>query len=238
MSSAWWRWSLFIGFHLVCMQALLRIGLFPWACAIAWLPFIPGSAWDWAQKKLRLPASSARKVDRENHRFWPLLDYAGCGLVFLAAVDVMAWNISSLPGAPKVSIHTFGSILAQRWNMYAPYPRKVHGWLVVPADLANGQQVDLFTGKALSWDKPKDIGAYFGDDLWRRFISNLFDNQNPADLKRYADYQVRKWDQIHSPDKDVQTVSIIFMRETTLPNFSVSPAEKDALYFETFAAGQ
>jgi hypothetical protein len=238
MSSAWWRWSLFIGFHLVCMQALLRIGLFPWACAIAWLPFIPGSAWDWAQKKLRLPASSARKVDREKHRFWPLLDYAGCGLVFLAAVDVMAWNISSLPGAPKVSIHPFGSILAQRWNMYAPYPRKVHGWLVVPADLANGQQVDLFTGKALSWDKPKDIGAYFGDDLWRRFISNLFDNQNPADLKRYADYQVRKWDQIHSPDKDVQTVSIIFMRETTLPNFSVSPAEKDALYFETFAAGQ
>ncbi len=37
---------LFVGFHLIGMQLLLRIGLFPWVCATAWLVFIPRFFWD------------------------------------------------------------------------------------------------------------------------------------------------------------------------------------------------
>ncbi len=97
--------------------------------------------------------------------------------------------------------------------MYAPAPRKVHGWLVIPADLANGSQVDLFTGQPVSWEKPADIGAYFGDDRWRRYLSNLFDEQDSDDLRRYADYLVNKWNLAHSPDQKAATVTIIFMRQ-------------------------
>ena len=131
---------------------------------------------------------------------------------------------------------TFGSIvrLDQRWNMYAPAPRQNHGWLVVPADLANGTQVDLFTGQPVSWEKPKDIGAYFGDDRWRRYLSNLFDDQDPQALQGYANYLVRNWNQSHGNDQKVQAVTITFMRQETQPDLTVTAPEKDVLYFHAY----
>jgi hypothetical protein len=116
--------------------------------------------------------------------------------------------------------------------MYAPYPRKEHGWLVVPADLANGTQVDLFTGQPVSWDKPTDLGAYFGDDRWRRFLSNLFDDRDPQALQGYADYLVRNWNLRHEESEKVQDVSIVFMQQVTQPDLTVTSPEKNVLYFQ------
>jgi hypothetical protein len=233
---------LFVGFHLVGMQSLFRIGLFPWACAVAWLPFIPSGVWDRLAARLRNPgwmvadvAPVARKPrgKPEIGRRQQWVGYGAGAVAVLAALDVVAWNVSSLPGAPQIPFHPFGPALDQRWDMYAPFPRREHGWLVVPADLADGSQVDLFTGKAVSWDRPKDIGAYFGDDLWRRYLSNLFDGQNPDDLKRYADYLVREWNRDHPTDQQVQDVSIVYMRQVTQPDLSDSAPERVAIYFET-----
>jgi hypothetical protein len=118
--------------------------------------------------------------------------------------------------------------------MYAPAPRKDHGWLVVPADLANGTQVDLFTQLPVSWDKPQDIGAYFGDDRWRRYLSNLFDNREPKALQSYADYLVNKWNNTHGDSEKVQAVTIIFMRQETQPDLTITPPEKDVLFFRNY----
>jgi vitamin K-dependent gamma-carboxylase-like protein len=240
--------ALFMGFHLIGMEALLRIGLFPWVCAAAWLIFIPGSFWDWLKvrrdKLLKIkpgkrPAEPRRKKDATVHS-WPVLDYACSFLVVVSFLDVLAWNIASVSGATSMQWmnkhDTFGNIvrLDQRWNMYAPAPRKEHGWLVVPADLANGSQVDLFTGQAVSWEKPKDIGAYFGNDHWRRYLSNLFDDQDPQALQGYADYLVRNWNQYHREDQKIQAMTITFMRQETQPDLTITPPEKDVLYFHAY----
>jgi hypothetical protein len=240
--------TLFVGFHLIGMEALLRIGLFPWVCATAWLVFIPGSFWDWLKarsdrllkiKRAKKPAESRRKKD-SIAQTWPFLDVACSSIVVVAFLDVLAWNIASINGAAALQWmykhDTFGKIvrLEQRWNMYAPAPRKEHGWLVVPADLANGTEVDLFTGQPVSWEKPRDIGAYFGDDRWRRYLSNLFDEKDPKALQGYADYLVRNWNRNHGKDQEVQAVTIIFMRQETLPDLTVTAPEKDVLYFHPY----
>jgi hypothetical protein len=155
-------------------------------------------------------------------------------------LDVLAWNIASVTGSDSMRWmerhDRLGNVLKleQRWNMYAPYPRKEHGWLVVPADLANGTPTDLLTGRPLSWEKPGNIGATFGDDHWRRYLSNLFDDQNPQALQHYAAYLVQNWNRHHDPDQKVQVVTIVFMKQITLPDLTVTPPEKDVLYFHAF----
>jgi hypothetical protein len=68
----------------------------------------------------------------------------------------------------------------------------------------------------------------------RRYLSNLFDNQNPDDLKRYATYMVNRWNKAHGPERKVADVSIVFMRVETQPDLTVNPAVKDTLYFQSF----
>jgi hypothetical protein len=125
---------LFLGFHLIGMQTLLRIGLFPWACAIAWLPFIPVGAWDWLVGRLRNPGwltLAAEPVPRKRRAkpvtgWRPWAGYGAGGVAVFASVDMLAWNVSSLPGATHIPFHPFGRILEQRWDMYAPFPRRDH----------------------------------------------------------------------------------------------------------------
>jgi len=235
--------AFFIGFHLIGMQSLLRIGLFPWVCASAWLVFIPGSFWEWLGTRQEiLPKGKKAKTRQESsfHRRWTPLDYGCSALIIAAFLDIMAWNIASVSGS--ISLHwmkqhdAFGNALRldQRWNMYAPYPRKEHGWLVIPADLADGTQVDLFTGQSVSWEKPKDIGAYFGDDHWRRYLSNLSDDRDPQVLQGYADYLVHHWNQAHGQNQKIQAIAIIFVKQVTLPDLTITSPEKDVLYFHEF----
>ena len=241
---------LFVGFHLIGMQCLLRVGLFPWVCATAWLIFIPGFAWDWLTAKEATPAGRKKqKIKRtearhgeadEGARARPALDYSCSALVVAAFLDVLAWNIASFRGNEAMRWMTQHDVLGnalrldQRWNMYAPYPRSDHGWLIVAGDLADGTEVDLFTGQPVSWDKPKDLGAYFGDDRWRRFLSNLFDEQDSKALQAYADYLVRRWNQRHPAGEVVQTVTIYYMKQVTQPDLTITSPEKDAIYFRSY----
>jgi len=238
--------TLFIGFHLIGMQSLLRIGLFPWVCATAWLIFLPASFWNFFDKKRedQKSKSSQRKqpkrVSSSELKPVGLLDRITSGFILISFLDVCAWNTASLNGPDAFRwmkqhdawSHIFQ--LDQRWNMYAPYPRDEHGWLVVPADLANGTQVDLFTSQPVSWDKPGDLGAYFGDDRWRRYLSNLFNDRDPQALQGYADYLVRNWNQHHGEDQKVQIVTIIFMKQITMPDLTNTPPEKDVLYLHAY----
>jgi hypothetical protein len=227
---------LFVGFHLLGMHALFRLGVLPWAGAAAWLPFVPGSMWDWMGRVLRARDLGALAASGRREPLPPLVICAGCMAVALATIDAASWTLSSLPNGPKFGIHPFGTILQQRWDMYAPCPKKEHGWLVVQADLENGRQVDLFTGEDVTWSKPRDIGAYFGDDLWRRYLSNLWERKNPDDMKAYTDFLVRNWNGHSNPSDQVHSVELIFMRETTQPDLVDSAAEQDTLYSEKFSS--
>src|SRR5687768_15665705 len=52
--------------------------------------------------------------------------------------------------------HHLSSMLRQdqHWSLFAPAPSSNAGWLVIPATLANGSQIDLFRNKPVSYDNP------------------------------------------------------------------------------------
>jgi len=209
--------------------------------------FIPGFFWNCLEnrfKRSKTFVECKRFIPQKRPRRIPIikaiLDFAGSVMVVVSFLDMLAWNIASLNGISGIrwmQYHDFygGTLrLDQRWNMYAPAPRAVHGWLVVPANLADGSQIDLFTGQPTSWVKPGDIGAYWGDDRWRRYLSNLMDDQDPNELQRYADYLVNKWNESHSSDRKVATITIIFMKQITKPDLTITAPEQDVLYFHSY----
>ncbi len=130
---------LFLSFHVIGMQLLLRIGYFPWICAIAWLIFIPGFFWDF----LTGPAHRQPVAAMVSRRVG-LVDIGATIVLFLAFADVLAWNVAGLRGkegdAWMKSHDPLRPILHvdQTWRLFAPYPRPEHGWIVAPAQLTDG----------------------------------------------------------------------------------------------------
>jgi hypothetical protein len=236
---------LFVSLHLIGMQSLLRVGIFPWVCATAWVAFIPGFFWQWVGQFLsplipflkndaqKSKKSTTKPAFESKNYGW---DCAVRAIIISCFVDILAWNFSSLSGEPGLDwmnrhdVIGYNLGLRQEWNMYAPRPKTIHGWLIVPADLADGTRVDLITGKQVSTTKPRDIGVYMGDDHWRRYLSNLFDERDPETLRTYADYLIHQWNKNHLNEQGVQSVSIIFIREDTDDK---SNPQQEVLYFSS-----
>lgn len=62
--------------------------------------------------------------------------------------------------------------LWQRWNLFAPYPRLVDGWIVAPGKFEDGVVIDLRSGEAVN-DKMRRW--FWGPDVrWKKYESNLY----------------------------------------------------------------
>ncbi|MCE0497596.1 MAG: HTTM domain-containing protein [Methylacidiphilales bacterium] len=230
---------LFLSFHLIGMQFLLRIGYFPWVCATAWLIFIPGFFWN------TLTGPIGRYFHGVNPTGWVrLLDLSMAGLALFSFADILVWNVVSLPD-PKAYVSkseawmkthdpSMGVLhLDQRWHMYArPYPHQ--GWYVIPAELADGSQVDLFTNRPVSWDRPRDFADYLGNIRWRVYLANLEFDRDPETLRQYSDYLADQWDKGHPENRKVKTTTLIFMSQTTLPNLTITEPKRVILFTKKY----
>jgi len=231
---------LFVSFHLICMQSMMMLGFFPWVCAAAWLIFIPAFFWDFVTG----PFSLLRFMLPP--KGWVLfLDRSMAGLVLISLADVLAWNAVQIidlkiPNSPAVawmkSHDPTVSILHldQRWRLFAPNVYAEQGWLIVPAELTDGTQIDLYTHKPLSWDHPEDLAEYLGDDRWRAFMRNLFHDRDPGTLHHYSETLVDKWNAEHPATQQVKKVTLVFMKETTHADLTISKPEPVTLYEKNY----
>ena len=70
--------------------------------------------------------------------------------------------------------------LWQRWNLFAPYPRLIDGWIIAPGKFEDGVVIDLRSGEAVN-DKMKRW--FWGPDVrWKKYESNLY-SKNYRQLK-------------------------------------------------------
>ena len=221
---------IFTAFHLIGIQFLFRLGFFPWVAAASWLIFIPPFFWDTVTGSL-----CVNQATIPSPKWARLLDRSATSLVFLCLADVL------IGSGPSLWASDFGENLRardplqpilhldQRWRMFSPLPDDNHGWLVIPASLADGSQVDLFTGQPVLWSKPPDIGDYFGDYRWISRVGHIIVHQDPADVQQFGDYLVNKWNAEHPLNK-VQSISIVYMQQWTLPNLTITDPAPLVLY--------
>jgi len=225
---------LFLIFHLIGMQSLLLLGFFPWVCAAAWLIFLPGFFWDFLTRTTNPSFQNATPIKAT------ALDWSLTGLLILSLADITAWNVASLRGGDYEQWMKDHDItqnilhINQRWRMYAPQPYGEHGWLVIPTKLVDGTEIDLFTGKPLSWAKPPNIADYLGSDRWRGFFDDLMYNPQPESLRQYSDDLVTRWNISHPANQKAQSLSVIYMKQTLRPDLILSEPEHVSLYSQKY----
>lgn len=183
----------------------LYLGFFVFTSIISWLVFIPGEFWDRVQGKTStVVAITSSKV---------------LNLIALCLIAyVLAWNIRTLNYNKYDAYYPnhFGFIgrvlhLEQMWNMFY-IPTRSDGWFVVPAELLNGQVVDLYrNGAPLSWERPALVSSLFPDQRWRKYMLNLVLPAYKDYIPYYARYMCRSWNRRHERNEEVKALQVVFM---------------------------
>jgi len=232
----------FIGFHAL-MALCLELGLFPAVCSAAWLVFLPSQFWDWVETRLgafsapsRIAASlfgslcfpSCRRSlagQPLTARRRPLQAGVKSSLAALFLLYVFLWNLRTTDQRrfEKYLPHSLDWIgwisgMAQVWDMFSPSPLMEGGWFVMPAQLANGKEVDVFrNGASVSWKKPALVSSMYKNDRWRKYMVVIAAAANTSLRPPLGGYLCRRWNATHSKEEQITTLRIILMEQDTLP---------------------
>lgn len=160
---------------------------------------------------------------------------AAQGLAVFFLAYIFWWNIGTLASNYKLPkpYSMLGPLLKleQKWDMFAPYPTKADGWYVIPGRLRDGTEVDLWSGNnPVTYDKPARVERMYADSRWRKYMLNLRQDGYKGHRLYFGRYLCRSWNAEHTGIKQLENFEIIFMRETTLPDYQTAPVAKNVLW--------
>jgi hypothetical protein len=116
--------------------------------------------------------------------------------------------------------------------MFAPYPLTDDGWYVIPGQLKNGREVDLFTGRApVTYDKPAYVGGMFKNTRWRKYYANLWLADYSGYRLYYGQWLTRQWNAAHAGGDQLLTFQIVYVMERTLGPDRVAPPERLTIWY-------
>ena len=150
-------------------------------------------------------------------------------------VSVLAWNVQTIPSWRSAVIEHFGLEqnaqlpmepvlrlfnLTQKWDMFAPYPRKRDSWLVVPALSSDGELVYLRTGSAAMTEQVetelKDIQV-FDNYRWRKYLQRLPTKRYKQYRSYYSRWLCENWRHPEKPDVGLAGLFIYHKKQVTPP---------------------
>jgi hypothetical protein len=201
----------------------------------------------WAAR--RKPRTDEAAVDRSPYPGAQLGGLLQNTIVLFFIVYVFMFNLTSLDGsAHKTNFRRFfpgevsalGLVLGvdQSWGLFAPFPGRENGWFLIPAELANGQIVDLNRdGAPLSVEKPELVADTYVNSRWRKLLMNLTYPQHAQLRPYYARWLYQEWNKHHGPDEQIVRLQIFFRWAQTQPDRQATPNEwhDNYLYFYGYA---
>lgn len=148
---------------------------------------------------------------------------------------VYAWNSGDM-GYPIYVPRSWSFIAStlridQAWDMFSPYPMKNDGWIIIPGKLKNGRELDMLNGKRpVTYEKPPYFPALYGTHHWEKYTRNILQKSNEEHLLYWGKYICRMWNNKHEGDEQLSTFQIIYMRETTLPDYQKAEIVQDLMW--------
>ncbi len=167
---------------------------------------------------------------RENYYFKVILN---CFLFFFMALSLL-WNISVTGGSGVTVSDNFFPVgyalrLNQGWGMFAPTVLKDDGWYILEGITPTKIKIDVNReGANVDFTKPQSVLTYIKDDRWRKFGENYMLEQNAFIRPHYCSYLIQDWNKKH-PDNKIDSLTVIYMKETTLPPGKLPIATKEKL---------
>jgi hypothetical protein len=198
---------LFLGFHLG-IGLTMRLGLFAWISALAWVVFLPGSAW-------------RERVDGRAQDRSRLRDAIVTVSVLMSGLNLMNPRLRPQVLGEPSAYHYLATLLGweQRWPMFAPRPSTTDPWWSIEGITTEGRRMDLWSGGAPGV-KPAGWDATYRNSEW---FGYLFQVSAGASYHReaLANYFCREWngDKLMSgrntAKRQVDTVSVTMISEPT-----------------------
>lgn len=234
-------------FHLLNELTLL-IGLFPFIGMATSLGLLPSafldrlqmhsqrirlffkSVWSWATLRINAWFSSERSFPQSSWRE----NLVNVLVVFLL-VYVLDWNYSNLKSTEsKLPEHLrfIGYMLRldQHWGMFAPNVLKDDGWYVLEGITSKGDTVNVaYPHLSVNYKKPSRVVSNFKNDRWRKYMENYMLSNNEFMRGYFCHYKMRLWNEAY-PERPLESLRITYVREFTLPEYKLSPAEKMILW--------
>lgn len=154
---------------------------------------------------------------------------AGAFLLFVLWINVgsiPSWRLPFMPDAegerlqlqfPKILQPLKWTLrLDQKWSMFAPYPSRSDGWLVVPGILASGRLVDVYheIDQIPSFDKPDSLhNVMFENYRWRKYLSRIGSRRYVDFRKYYGSFLCRRWNEANGLDDRLTDFNIYRLTE-------------------------
>lgn len=233
----WLRLFAIVGFVMLHagIAMTMTIGFFSSVCIAGWLALLPAIFWNAVlgvregriipHLASRISHPSARQPVPQRGFSWNDL----IALFFL--LYIVAWNLRVVDsrrfGFPNyLNVVAYVCSIRQNWNMFTPSPPKRNTWYVVPARLRIGQEIDLMSGEAVTWQKPRLISQQFRNYRWWRYFINLEDSPGKTHWQFFSAYATRTWNQSHSPSEQLEEFSFYAMYEETEPDHVTEPQKQ------------
>jgi predicted DCC family thiol-disulfide oxidoreductase YuxK len=161
--------------------------------------------------------------------FWQI--FAGGFLIY-----ILAYNVSTVPSwrLPFIAVnqdnvhrYIFPADwkglkrvlrLDQKWNMFAPYPRRSDSYLVVPGILASGKIVDVYhlTPDYPDFAKPEYVfDEKFKNYRWRKYIARIGQKRYRRFLSSYGGHLCRRYNSKFGSEDPLTDFIIYKMVERT-----------------------
>lgn len=156
-------------------------------------------------------------------------------------VLVLIWNLHTVGMPPQQSYAALTPLfrairIDQLWNMFAPFPLKEDGWLVVPGRLADGTEIDVLHPErgAPSFDKPALYSQDHDNIRWLTYRGRLWEPRFSNQRLYYGKYLCRQWnaDKLDGEARATRlmTFKLIYMLELTPPPGEPASVEQRILW--------
>ncbi len=119
-------------------------------------------------------------------------------LVFFYAVTSI--NIYGLPQVKQaipahVDMLTRVARINQRWGMFVPFPLTTSNYFLIPGQLRNGDQVDVYelTSSQPNWQPPEGYYPLYESYRWRKYLGRVDTTKNNNVRSALGNYYCRVW---------------------------------------------
>ncbi len=177
----------------------IQLGVFPWICSVAILPFVPGELWDRLAPRVKstadggAPAARPGVPEAGGAVLSTLRRIGSLALLFLVVL-VLYSNVAVLDTrlVPRLFVPLITvPRLEQRWAVYAPGPGRFDYGFTREGALAGGSTVDLdLRVRGERWAR---VLALHGDYRFKMFVQVLNDKELPRLRNRYGRWLCREW---------------------------------------------
>lgn len=152
-------------------------------------------------------------------------------LAFLYNLDGYK-NGKILRNAPGIKRTVNFFRLNQKWNMFAPYPARTEGWLVVDGALENGKRWDPWRKGEVSFERPSNLGDEYPNNMWRKVVGRIRTQKYEGYRLYFGKFICRMWNETHPKKGErLQSFDIYFMVDRTpAPGLPASEAVRSKIW--------